>query len=59
MPGTADKFTQSAQGRLLRPGVTSFAIAKLRLHAFLREKNALKAATASLERIRSPNKWPS
>jgi hypothetical protein len=24
MPGTADKFTQSAQGRLLRPGMTSF-----------------------------------
>jgi len=27
--------------------------------AFLRAKKALKAATASLERIRSPNKWPS
>ena len=26
MPGIADKFTQSAQGRLLRPGKTSFAI---------------------------------
>jgi hypothetical protein len=25
--------------------------------AFLREKNALKAATASVERIRSPNRW--
>ena len=25
MPGIADKFTQSAQGRLLRPGMTSFA----------------------------------
>jgi hypothetical protein len=25
MPGTADKFTQSAQGRLLRLGMTSFA----------------------------------
>jgi hypothetical protein len=24
MPGTADKFTQSAQGRLLWPGMTSF-----------------------------------
>jgi hypothetical protein len=23
MPGTADKFTQSAQGRLLWPGMTS------------------------------------
>jgi hypothetical protein len=28
-------------------------------HPFLRAKNALKAATASFERIRSPNKWPS
>jgi hypothetical protein len=28
-------------------------------YGFLREKNAWKAATASLERIRSPNKWPS
>src|SRR6266849_11036093 len=26
MPGIADKFTQSAQGSLLRPGMTSFAI---------------------------------
>ena len=26
-------------------------------YAFLREKNALNAATASMERIRSPNKW--
>jgi hypothetical protein len=25
MPGIADKFTQSAQGRLLWPGMTSFA----------------------------------
>jgi hypothetical protein len=24
MPGIADKFTQSAQGRLLWPGMTSF-----------------------------------
>jgi hypothetical protein len=24
MPGIADKFTQSAQGRLRRPGMTSF-----------------------------------
>jgi hypothetical protein len=23
MPGIADKFTQSAQGRLLRPGMTN------------------------------------
>src|SRR5580692_10791049 len=29
----------------------------LRYHAFLRAKNALNAATASLERIRSPNRW--
>src|SRR4051794_27866237 len=28
-------------------------------HAFLRETNALKAATASVDRIRSPNRWPS
>src|ERR1700716_4026530 len=28
-------------------------------HACLREKNALNAATASLERMRSPNRWPS
>jgi hypothetical protein len=28
-------------------------------YAFLREKNALNAATASVERMRSPNKWPS
>jgi hypothetical protein len=26
MPGIADKLTQSAQGRLLRPGMTSFTI---------------------------------
>jgi len=64
MPGIADKFTQSAQGRLLWPGMTSFAIkrhftSETSAYAFLREKNALNAATASLERIRSPNKWPS
>ena len=38
-----------------RAGTTMFT--KLRLHAFLREKNALNAATASLERMRSPNRW--
>ena len=34
MPGIADKFTQSAQGRLLRPGMTIFAISPISLAAF-------------------------
>src|SRR6267378_3137366 len=34
MPGIADKFTQSAQGRLLWPGMTSFATETDSLAAF-------------------------
>jgi hypothetical protein len=34
MPGIADKFTQSAQGRLLRPGMTSPAQKPILLAAF-------------------------
>jgi hypothetical protein len=37
------------------PSCRDFTI--IAAQAFLREKNALNAATASMERIRSPNKW--
>ena len=42
MPGIADKFTQSAQGRLLRPGMTATLNALLRggfeVHGSFRER---------------------
>jgi hypothetical protein len=49
---------------VIRPNRKSFGGAAQQIHdsfaySFLREKNALNAATASLERMRSPNKWPS